>query len=553
MLGRREANRRFLTALLESDPFDAYHFFLPHPDAGGALEKELGDLFPDILREGRISLRLHSGLPDALSDFSYYCLHLSDPVVHFTDAMCLRNVFSRRIFPVTAPTHSLSYVEYGEKFLQHIWGGVTARDAVAATSAAGAEVVRAYYAHLRRAYRLDEAHFTAPSVRHVPLGVEPSLMPSPEEKDGLGVECRKRYGLGDKVVFLVFARISYRSKMDLLPVLRACKRAEDFGLQPDSYCLVPAGWVEDGDTFDKEISGFAANMGINCLTVPRPDNAARKALYAAADVFLSPSDNLQETFGLTLLEAASSSLPVLASNFDGYRDLVVDGETGILVPIIGPVRTSRTDAAARIIPAAEYHLLQAQQSAVDVEALGRAMCLFAGDRDLRRRMGEAGRRRVLAGYTWRHIIRRYLDLWAELGELPCPLSENPLERPPDVLLHPACPPPAEVFSGYYTLRADDPVLAGRKVVWSKAGKAVYYGRDFPVIYRAAEGYIDPEALRKLLFTARKPLAWADLAAHCRARAKRQGPEDEDFVLLWALKHDFLEFAGDMKQQERNIR
>ncbi|MDR2124396.1 MAG: glycosyltransferase family 4 protein [Desulfovibrio sp.] len=543
MLGRREANRRFLTALLENDPFDAYHFFLSHPDVRTALEDELRALFPDLLREDRISLRLHAEFPAALGEHGYHCLHLSDPFSCFTEAMCLRNVFSRRIFPITAPTHSLSYAEFGGEFLKHLWGGVTARDAVAATSTAGAEVVRAYYARLRDAYALDEERFAAPSVRCVPLGVDPSLMPAPDEKRQLGAACRSRLGLGDKLVFLVFARIAYQSKMDLLPVLRAWKRAEEYGMPRGRCALVLAGWVEDGDTFDKDIAGFAANMGIGCLTVPRPDNAGRKALYAAADVFLSPSDNLQETFGLTLLEAAASCLPVIASDFDGYRDLVSDGESGILVPIVGPARTPRTDALARIVPAAAYHLMSAQQSAVDVEALGRAIHLLAGDETLRRRMGETGRQQVLAGRTWRHVVRNMLDLWAELNETPCPLPENPGERRRCALVHPSCPPHTDIFSGYYTLRADDPDLAGKKLVWSKAGKAVYHGRDFPVVYRPVEEHVDPETLRKLLFTARKPTAWAELAALCAAQTKGPGPSDGEFMLLWALKHDFLEFAA----------
>jgi hypothetical protein len=208
ILGRREANRRFLAALIDAEFFERYHFFLPHPDDCARLEKELGNVFPGPAKEGRFVLSLQRDFAEALQKHVYYCLHLSDPILYFTAAVCLRNVFSHRIFPVTAPTHSLSYAEYGENFLNHLWGGVTARDAVVGTSACGRTVVQSYYTRLRRAYALDEKDFKEPSVRHIPLGVDPQCMPSPDEKDSLSRQCRCRYALGDRIVFLVFARIS---------------------------------------------------------------------------------------------------------------------------------------------------------------------------------------------------------------------------------------------------------------------------------------------------------------------------------------------------------
>ena len=65
----------------------------------------------------------------------------------------------------------------------------------------------------------------------------------------------------------------------------------------------------------------------------QPASERRKKLaLAAADLFCSPADNLQETFGLSVLEAMASSLPVVASDWNGYRDLVLHGRTGWLVP-----------------------------------------------------------------------------------------------------------------------------------------------------------------------------------------------------------------------------
>ena len=60
---------------------------------------------------------------------------------------------------------------------------------------------------------------------------------------------------------------------------------------------------------------------------------------AAADVFCSPADNLQETFGISVLEAMASRLPVIASDWNGYRDLVQHGQTGWIVPCRDQLKT----------------------------------------------------------------------------------------------------------------------------------------------------------------------------------------------------------------------
>ena len=63
------------------------------------------------------------------------------------------------------------------------------------------------------------------------------------------------------------------------------------------------------------------------------DITDRPELYNAADVFTSPIDNLQETFGLTPLEAMSCGVPQVVSDWDGYKDTVEDGITGFRIPV----------------------------------------------------------------------------------------------------------------------------------------------------------------------------------------------------------------------------
>jgi glycosyltransferase involved in cell wall biosynthesis len=109
-----------------------------------------------------------------------------------------------------------------------------------------------------------------------------------------------------------------------------------------------------------------------------PDELA--PLYARAAVVVCPS--YREGFGVACLEAMAHGRPVVASSVGGLLDLVVDGETGIHVP-----------------PG-------------DVPALRSAIERLLGDRELRRRMGEAGRRRAAEHFSWDAVTSRTVELYA---------------------------------------------------------------------------------------------------------------------------------------------
>jgi glycosyltransferase involved in cell wall biosynthesis len=91
-------------------------------------------------------------------------------------------------------------------------------------------------------------------------------------------------------------------------------------------------------------------------------------LYERAAVVAVPSH--REGFGVACAEAMAYARPVVASAVGGLLDLVVDGETGVLV------------------------------APSDVPALREALERLLGDPDLRRRLGEAGRARVQERFSW---------------------------------------------------------------------------------------------------------------------------------------------------------
>lgn len=115
-------------------------------------------------------------------------------------------------------------------------------------------------------------------------------------------------------------------------------------------------------------------------------------LYSRAAVFCCPS--VYEPFGIINLEAMACETAVVASAVGGIPEVVVSGETGILVD---PRLTSGTFEPA--------------DPAAFSAGLAAAVNQLARDPALRTRLGQNGRRRVLAHFSWNAIARSTLDLY----------------------------------------------------------------------------------------------------------------------------------------------
>ena len=112
--------------------------------------------------------------------------------------------------------------------------------------------------------------------------------------------------------------------------------------------------------------------------LPRHD---LEPLYERCAVVACPS--YREGFGVACAEAMAHGKPVVASAVGGLRDLVVDGETGLLVP-----------------PG-------------DVPALRDALLRLLADRELRHRLGASARERAVARLGWEAATRQTLDAYHE--------------------------------------------------------------------------------------------------------------------------------------------
>jgi glycosyltransferase involved in cell wall biosynthesis len=118
-------------------------------------------------------------------------------------------------------------------------------------------------------------------------------------------------------------------------------------------------------------------------------------LLASSDVFVLSSRS--EGLPVSVLEAMAAELPVVASRVGGLAELVVEGETGLLVP-------------------------PGDQTALS-EALGR----LVGDGELRRKLGAAGRARAESSFDLSEFRRAHLDLYDRQLGLAGAVAEPPVE------------------------------------------------------------------------------------------------------------------------------
>ena len=142
----------------------------------------------------------------------------------------------------------------------------------------------------------------------------------------------------------------------------------------------------------------------------------RFSIWSAADIFCSLSDNIQESFGLTVIEAMAAELPVVAANWDGYRDVIQHQTTGVLVDSYMPA-ISLADVAFRHLSGLDsynsYIGAVSQFCIVDVEQTAQWIVTLAADPALRRKLGSAARQSVLKSYDWGAVLPQYRALWDE--------------------------------------------------------------------------------------------------------------------------------------------
>ena len=227
-------------------------------------------------------------------------------------------------------------------------------------------------------------------VVHNGIDLEAWKHPQGQEADAQAAATLKRLGIDPDRPTIVFVGRITRQK-GLPHLLRACEQ-----LPADVQVILCAG-APDTPEIKAEVEGLVAHLrekrtGVVWIEemLPRPELIA---VLAASDVFVCPS--VYEPLGIVNLEAMAVGLPVVGSATGGIPDVIVDGETGLLVPI-----EQVQDGTGTPIDPARFEADLAER-----------LTTLVTDTEAAKAMGQAARHRVEEHFAWQAIAQRTMDVY----------------------------------------------------------------------------------------------------------------------------------------------
>ncbi len=443
LLGRHSAGESFLRGFIRHADVDRFHFWnvtALNPTARDAL---VAGIEPPTRPVRWIA---HNAPQD-----------LADPgVMHLPSPSIVQEAWRRlhhgtRRYALTGITHTTASANVMGLLPNFLIAPLEDYDALICTSNAvrsavdtQIEMMRAYMAHQYGPRRRPEAQRVT-----IPLGVNcADFSTTPQARNSW----RERLDIpDDAIVALYVGRFNAKAKMN--PALMAVALERAAVRSGKAIYWVNSGWAETdaaGEIFHTETRKLCPSVNYRQVDGRAPD--VRFSIWSVADFFISFSDNIQETFGLTPVEAMAAGLPSVVSDWDGYKDTVRDGEDGFRVPTMAPRAGLGGDLAYYYnnnwLTYENYIGAVGQYTAVDLRKAEAAIVQLIADPELRRRMGAEAQAQARRIFDWSVIIPQYQALWAEQNARRLAAGVTPPQS------NPFAPDPFTLFEGYPTRHLD---------------------------------------------------------------------------------------------------
>ena len=437
-MGRQSAGKALIKGVARRWPNEAVHAFGFEKSAGQALAAQLAAEG----HGGTVRWRQAPGdeAMDALGAL-YYPAPITAQLAH---ARNQRGPASYSLFGVT---HTLSSTGAMDSVAALVLPPFKPWDALICTSNAAVSVVTRLQEEMREVMgrSTGATRFNTIQLPVIPLGVDaPDFVRTPE----MIRDARLALGLAtDEVAFLFAGRLTFHAKANPAALYQGLEKAA--ARTSKSLVCIEAGLYPNSGTAEAFRAARAALApSVRFIEVPGDNEDRYRQAWRAADVFASLSDNIQETFGLTPVEAMAAGQPVLVSDWNGYKDTVRDGVDGYRIPVTLPMAgVGETLARRHALSTETYDLYIGRTSmstVIDIGVLADRIAALAESPELRTRLGAAGAKRAREEYDWPIILDHYVDLANRLAEIR--QAAGPLT--PEAW--PSRPDPFDLFSSYPT-------------------------------------------------------------------------------------------------------
>lgn len=169
-------------------------------------------------------------------------------------------------------------------------------------------------------------------------------------------------------------------------------------------------WIVGDGRQRSALKRLGADLGVSKLIQFWGEREDVGNFLAASDLFVLPS--FREPFSGALIEAAYCGKPAIAANIDGNSEIIIQGETGILINPSIPVK-SKLRKFAYLVVNGETKQLQKPKT-IDPIQLGKAIIQLLGDSKRRRLMGKTAKERVLNSFSVEQFSNNLISYYQKL-------------------------------------------------------------------------------------------------------------------------------------------
>ncbi len=312
----------------------------------------------------------------------------------------LRLSYSSVNVPISCTVHGFSGYQY---YISNIIGirdsNLQPYDSLIFSSKASQQAFSSILLHSKIGFKFNSTI--------IPLGYNQNIFRQLDKKF-----CRNKLKIDpNNFVLLYVGRIDSASKSDLTILINAMHKIINLNKSVKFQLIIVGNG--DNEEIQRLISASKTLKISNSIKICQNINDENLCYYYnIADIFVSLSDTCQESFGLTLLEALACGLPVIASEWSGYKEIINDN-IGFTIPTIWDNCHDDIQKAACLYGWRYEGVLISQSVVINFDKLINCIQILVKNQKIRKKFSENALLYV-KNYTWDDTSLKYSIYWENM-------------------------------------------------------------------------------------------------------------------------------------------